>query len=103
MFGKRKSSISIQIMTSFLAFTLAVGLSSFLSYRLFQVFDLLKYILLSDIEKYKIGAWAILLSLGVVSIEIILGIGKGNNSLAINNGNRMFFYLSILHIVYSLR
>ena len=63
-------------MTSFLAFTLAVGLLSFLTYRLFQVFDLLKYILLSDIKKYKVGAWAIILSLGVVSIEIILGIGK---------------------------
>jgi len=66
-------------MTSFLAFTLAVGLSTFLAYKLFQVFDLLKYILLSDIKKYKIGAWAILLSLGVASIEIILGIGKDCN------------------------
>ena len=63
-------------MTSFLAFTLAVGLSSFLTYKLFQVYDLLKYILLSDIKKYKVGAWAILLSLGIVSIEIILGIGE---------------------------
>ena len=67
-------------MTSFLAFTLAVGLLSFLTFKLFQVSDLLKYILLSDIKKYKIGAWAILLSLGVASIEIILGIGKGCNS-----------------------
>ena len=64
------------VVTSFLAFTLAVGLLSFLTYHIVQAFNLLKYILLSDIEKYKVGAWAILLSIGVASIEIILGIGK---------------------------
>ena len=67
--------IEIQSMTSFLAFTLAVGLLSFLTYHIVQVFDLLKYILSSDIEKYKMGAWAILLSIGIASVEIILGIG----------------------------
>ena len=72
------SEIQIQSLTSFLAFTLAVGLLSFLTYHIVQVFDLLKYILSSDIEKYKMGAWAILLSIGVASVEIILGIGTAN-------------------------